>query len=316
MTYGLEIVPLDEPSVVALDHAHRQHAKFVQGLPANTPTPAPLASLGWLTMESFISMIKMNFLCKILCLNDENIYKKVILTRLLECFGTDKTHSKHNSPIQSMWDEIVKYKLDEIIRNCIRNSTYGKVSDWKSLIKKVIWRGEEIKWRTSCMLYKELRIYCSATKGITMHAWWALVNSVPTTFRYVSCVVSVMMGCQPRGLQCNFSRKTCALCQNSREDTSEHILFECAELAPYRDLQWIAVMDELPNAMADSIQKMNNKQKTEFFLSGLNSRYIAEWQSLYKEIAKFVYRLYQHRKAIYDDRYGQASNEATTSQSM
>ena len=77
MVYGFEVTPINKSRIRELDDAHRQNAKIVQGLPANISKTAPLALLGWLTLESYIDMNKMLFLWKMLCLPHEIIYRRI-----------------------------------------------------------------------------------------------------------------------------------------------------------------------------------------------------------------------------------------------
>ena len=57
MVYGLDVTPVNDACMAELESAHRQHAKVAQGIPDNIPRPAPLAILGWLTMQAYIAMI-------------------------------------------------------------------------------------------------------------------------------------------------------------------------------------------------------------------------------------------------------------------
>ena len=72
MLYGLEIVPIKERHISELEQEHRQFAKTIQGLSNNVPNPAPLATLGWVTIYPFVATRKL-----ILALPSDNIYKRV-----------------------------------------------------------------------------------------------------------------------------------------------------------------------------------------------------------------------------------------------
>ena len=73
LTYGLDVMPLDHSDMAELEKAHRSNAKLVQGLPSCTPNPAPLAALGWISLASYISMIRIMFMLRTLCTKDGNI---------------------------------------------------------------------------------------------------------------------------------------------------------------------------------------------------------------------------------------------------
>ena len=80
MTYELEVVPTNDYMIEELDKAHRQNARIVQNLPSMTHKPSTHATIGWLTMKSYIAIRNMVFLWSILCLPDTNIY-----IRLYQC---------------------------------------------------------------------------------------------------------------------------------------------------------------------------------------------------------------------------------------
>ena len=76
MTYGLEVKPVHDNEMVVLEKAHRKFAKVIQGLPENTTNCAPVATLGWLCMSSFIAMKKIIFLWHLIFLPECNIYRR------------------------------------------------------------------------------------------------------------------------------------------------------------------------------------------------------------------------------------------------
>ena len=59
----------------------------------------------------------------------------------------------------------------------------GKIEYWKTTVKKVIWQTEIIKWRISCMLYKELDVYRLSVHKLEMNAWWSFLKLRP----YLKC---------------------------------------------------------------------------------------------------------------------------------
>ena len=82
IAHGLEVTPLTEQGTQLMERSHRQTWLLIQGLPQNTPTPAPLATVG-----CFLAMQKMLFLFRILCLPGQSIYKKVALYIFGECLS-------------------------------------------------------------------------------------------------------------------------------------------------------------------------------------------------------------------------------------
>ena len=52
----------------------------------------------------------------------------------------------------------------------------------------------------------------------------------------ISAVMAVLMGNQPKGLQCNFNNKLCRLCSVRDIDSAKHIIFTCDSLREHRDI--------------------------------------------------------------------------------
>ena len=109
MTYGLEVVPTNDYMIEELDKAHRQNARIVQNPPSVTQKPSTHATIGWLTMKSYIAIRKMVFLWSILCLPDTNIYN-VISVFMIKLHDRNDVESPE-LPTFSMYQMICKYKL-------------------------------------------------------------------------------------------------------------------------------------------------------------------------------------------------------------
>ena len=95
------------------------------------------------------------------------------------------------------------FELDEKLMECVRSGQYGCFSEWRQIIKRVVMENELARWRASCMLYPNLQLYMESVKTISMHPWWVLCKEHPQVTTKTSHVMSVLMGCQPRGFQNN-----------------------------------------------------------------------------------------------------------------
>ena len=256
MLYGLEVIHLSENMVRSLEDAHRQHSKVVQGLPANIPRPASLASLGLLSNESYIDMYKMLFMWKILCLRSTNIYRRVLLY-LLEVYLNVSQSPKMIGPVISMLQCIGKYKLKDVLQQHLRQGSFGEISCWKTFTKKIIWENERFKWKASCMLYKELDIYLESIKDIKMSCWWTVARYKPQATKNISSVLAVLFGGQPRGLQNNIAGTSCKLWHMAVRETPQHVLFMCPGLEAQREALWHDVIRTMPNALTSDITRLN-----------------------------------------------------------
>ena len=163
-----------------------------------------------------------------------------------------------------------------------------------------IWKTEVIKWRLSCLLYKELDIYRDSIDGIEMNAWWSLLKLRPHLGKYASAVMAVLLGGQPSGLQCNFKGLSCLLCDSREKDDKKHVLLYCEALSYKRNSYLQIVFDKMPQAMLTSYKLLNENQKMTFLLSGLQSKSTTEWPDTYEAIVRWVYFSYATRKNMYD----------------
>ena len=300
LTYGMEVTPLSDTEIETFEVAHRQNAKITQGLPSNIPNPASLATLGWLSMRSYISLLKIMFIFRLLCSPFNSVYKQIMILKLNECI--DGNCGKLKGPISDMYTHAMKYGLDVDVRECLLNmNTYmGKIDKWKTIVKNVIWQNEIAKWKISCMLYKELDIYRMCIDKLAMNAWWSLLKLRPYLGKQVSGVMAVLLGGQPSGLQCNFGGAPCRICDARVKDTKTHVLLYCEAMQRDREIKLNIVLDSMPPAMKNSCTNLNGNERLIFLLSGLKSNSTTEWPDVYEAIAHWVYSMYEKRKEKYD----------------
>ena len=300
MIYGLEATPVSKAAMIELENAHRQHAKFIQGLPANIPKPAALATIGWLSIESYIAVRKLNFLWKILCMQNDNVYRKVAVFILQSmCIGKI-CNFKFTSPIISMYKTVTKYGLQSVLIRTINDGEISKLASLKTMTKKIIWENEVTKWKASCIMYRELSIYRNTMNDIKLHPWWNLARRRPHLYNAISSVMAVLLGGQPRKLQQNFGSRACGLCLVGALESPQHILFECESLQVHRRRLWPGVLLHMPRAMQREVMLCEPIQKTTLLLSALNSTFIPEWVDIYENIAKYVYDMYIARNKQYE----------------
>ena len=103
MLYGVEVTPISKGDSAELENAHRQHAKLIQGLPMNIPNPAPLATMGWLSIDSYIAMKQMLFMWRTLTLSCDNVYKQIMVHTLKQCFHRPGQIKKNYGPVAQIY---------------------------------------------------------------------------------------------------------------------------------------------------------------------------------------------------------------------
>ena len=127
------------------------------------------------------------------------------------------------------------------------------------------------------------------------------MSDVSGAFRSVSCVVSLICRSQPNGLGANFGKDArCQICSSYETETIEHVLFMCETLSNVRTQYLDELRHVMPTAMWKDFHEMTTKLKLKYLLSGLNSRYIREWQDVLLCISKFVFDMYKVRSDCYN----------------
>lgn len=308
MMYGLEVTPVEDNRIVELENNHRKLAKVAQHLPINTPTPAPLATLGWISIESFLDMRKILFLWNILKLPVSNIYRRVV-TEMLKTnliMGSLWDSELRDSPVNDMFKAVCKHGLENAIRHCLIRGKLDALNTEISRhrVKQIVMEHEMRRWRATCLMYPELRLYCNSIKKIEMHGWWKFCRQNPDMTQRVGYCLAALMGVQPRALQCNLQSANvmCNLCNQNVVENASHVLFKCTSLIACRTSEWFRVVNSMPGAMALWIRQ--NEDRTDdvicMLLSGLGGNYIPEWNHIYRSILNFIWTMYKNRQCMYD----------------
>ena len=294
--YGIEILPFERLNVCELENAHRQNAKLIQGLPGNTPRPSPLMTLGWISIQSFIEMRKIVFLLSILSLPASNIYRRITLHILLQC--SISIELPRYSPVASMFKCILKYDLQNVLIDFVMNGG-GHLPQTKVKIKKIVWEYEVKRWNSMKLMYPDLENYYNCVTRPCLNVWWKYVAKFPNMNIYVRSLMAVLMGGQPLGLQCNFNSKMCKLCTYGNLENPAHVLFACSALQDTRDNTWARLLQVMPDAMSIGIENCNNDEKINQIFTCYGGSYISEWNEIYAQTAKMVYKMYHARYESY-----------------
>ena len=295
LTYGLDVTHIDDRCMDKLENIHRQNAKLVQSLPSNVHTPAPLATIGWISMFAHVAVLKIMFLCRTLCLGD-SVYRRLLVIRLNMLRNNPDAEERFTSPTLSCWKFARIYKLDDVVLSFIENGDSKRIESTKRIVKSRVKEVEKLRWRYSCMFYADLDIYLDVVNDIKPIVWWSFVQSFPTYHRKAAAVVSILMGGQPKGLQCNFASTLCRLCISRECDDPIHTLFVCDALQEERNIIAQPLINSMPQPMLASYCDLSNEGKLRFFVSGVAK----EYSSVMKCIADYIFALYQKRKLIYD----------------
>ena len=298
MLYGIEVVTLSDCDLNDLESAHKQNAKLIQNVPPSAPTPAVYSTLGWLSMDTYITQVKILFLWKIaICLRN-TIYFQVIRFIIEQIIVGSYTSCK--SPILGILKRAKNLGIMQDIVELVFSIDCDKsFTAEKAYIKDFIKNREQNRWKATCLMFSSLSLFRKATSNISLNCWWYYVKNKPAMFKRVSALVAVLMGSQPTGLTHNFGGKECGLCKVKCKEDAIHVMFECSRLEVVRMRGWSRIEEVMPPAMKLSVEAMSNSEKTILILSGYGNRYIKEWEHLYENTAVFVYELYSLRNNLY-----------------
>ena len=299
MLFGIEVTPTDETCLEMLEDNHRYNARLIQNLPTRTPKPASVMLLGWKSLKAYIAYMKITFLIRVLCLEQDSLYRKLLIIGIDQYL--DNGPQKIMTPVCDMMNYVIRYRLTDIVASCRAIGTWKMVNPLKKKVKNVILRCDEDEIKASCLLYRNLSCYRDCVQYGKLNVWWKCVKKSSNAFKDVSCVVALLCGTQPSGYGANFgSRRRCNLCCDYSTETLEHILFECTALET-RQASMKIMLDYMPTGMRESFLSMNNQAKAKFILSGLGSEtYLYEWQNIYLSASKFIHDLYRERANKYN----------------
>ena len=302
MMYGIETTPLSNKCLDLIETAHRQHANMIQNLPDSTPKPSSLSLLGWQSMRSFVAYVKIMFMIRILCLNSESLYRNFMLMSINIYNELNGKPERYMTPVGDAMQYVKFYGLTETIENCVRAGEWKQVPNLKAKVRRVISDYEIRAWRSTCILYRRLSLYCDVVKERKIIVWWDFVRRCSGAFKRVSSVVALLCGTQPRGYGANFGPYArCQICTSYDMETSLHVLFDCETLSETRASVYTPLLDSMPTSMRREYEAMDKSARIRFLLSGfLVDKYVPEWQELYMKTSTFVYEIYRARRNRYE----------------
>ena len=243
------------------------------------------------------------FLWRTLCLPEGNEYRTLMLNSIEICLShmANGIQNRHVGPVAYILQSVFEYGFTEALQNCIRNNNFGHPNTWKRIVKNAVWENENIKWKASCILYGSLKEYASSMSCIKIHPWWYLTKDRPHLVKFVSSVMALLLGSQPRGFQRNFDHIMCKICDSRYIDSPKHVLFECSNLHELREKLLKDTMQSMPNRMARDFKDLDIDEATNFVLYAFNcTTYVQEWADIMANLSRFVYYMYRKRAELLD----------------
>ena len=300
VTYGFELYVLNDSCISALEEAHRFASKTIQMLPVSSPNPTHIALLGWLSMDSYISMKKILFIWRILSLPCDDLYRRIL--KLLVSVIPENNQVPYISPVYDMFLHVCKYGLQGYLKHFLSDDVSIKYSVWKKRIKSLVWSYETAKWNATCMLYPELDIYRHNIESIGMHMWWKFVVDNPIYMEKASAVLAIMCNVQPKRLQRNFKsdRAGCLLCKDRVVDDFRHT-FSCPSLTVSLNIFWRSVEELMPFEIRHIYDSLPSRiERIGFILSGFRSKYNRDWYDCYVRVLDSTWTIFKARASAID----------------
>ncbi len=84
LLYGVEVWDVPPEGLDTMENFHDEVGRRLQGLPDHTSRPACHATLGWLSVEACIDLLRLMFLWKLLQLPVDCVYNKLARDRLTD----------------------------------------------------------------------------------------------------------------------------------------------------------------------------------------------------------------------------------------
>ena len=299
LTYGLQLMDLPKKAINMLQSFHAGAAKLIQGLPDQASNDGALHCMGWMPMDGYIEMLKLNYFVHLLLLPIDCIYKKILIKRY--CLHMYCKERKHIGPT---WDFIClskKYGLLDLVKDVLENNKVISMDAWKKTVKQKIWNIQNQKLSIICTLNKTLYLFSTPIESNSMLAWWHFVQLKPSALFKCRIIMRLLLdchnlkSCMVRHKGNEISNDLCEQCSLGTAENIQHILFECTRNDVQRKKLWFSVLNACPKALANDIERMDVKQKTAFLLTGLGNNFVKEWMYIYDQILDFVYSLYIDR---------------------
>ena len=144
LVYGLDVLQIESHDVDVLESCHFNASKIFQQLPQQTAGIGSTSTIGWNSIESYIDIMRIMFLWRILLLPTKCIYKTVLLLRIQNYFVTNKPHL---GPTWKALNTCRKYNLLNAVIDAVTAGVYISSKVWKSIVNKTVLEYYVKRWK-------------------------------------------------------------------------------------------------------------------------------------------------------------------------
>ena len=168
MAYGAQVLSSNVFDC-ELEKAHTAAAKQIQGLP-NQCANVCIATLGWMSVVTYVEILRIVFLWRLLLQPTSSPYKKVAISRVVYHLYCHE-NGKHIGPTQTIIQAYEKYGLLEMLYSALETGVLMPLNKFKSHIKQVVWTVEIKRYIATCLLYKSIPNIVNSDMSISMWCW-------------------------------------------------------------------------------------------------------------------------------------------------
>ena len=234
--YGVEVMDVSSPEICKLEAEHRKAAKSLQGLPQTTPSPAVLATNGWVYLEVYIDILRAMFLWRLLTSKTSSLCKTMALKSMVECIngGLSKNHT---SPLIRLYRTWEKYGIEGLITEMITTGQGPPQATVRKRVKGVIMAAGHRKWRVECHLYESLTLYRQVVTKVEPCIWWKVADDSSKLRTPCRSVVTALTNWRrPVVVKDPLAEdNTCQECNQGGPDTYCHLVTQCEAYKPERE---------------------------------------------------------------------------------
>ena len=288
LTYGCEVQCMSTEAGRELESAHWAIAKQIQRLPRHTPNPCVLPQLGWFTLTGYMNMKMLVFLWKLLVMEMSSMYKRIVVKRIVMICKNDACNK--SGPIANMIKAAEQYNLKQVIVNSIISGTYMSSEQWKTRVKKQIKDYENSQHYVTGMLYKKSSLFFECILNVSVWPWYMHAARYPEQGKMVTSLLRAIVGVNCDD-DASYQSVVICKCYRDQRKTLYHVLFECVELVEDRTDLWNGIVEIAPAPFIECLNDMNMMDKTKFFMSGFNSRYVSEMSVVYTAVLTYMTKL-------------------------
>ena len=209
----------------------------------------------------------------------ESIYKRIFIRRLYGLLFSPVKDAR--GPIANLILLCYKHGLIGFVLDAIESGCYMEKEKWGQMIKLAVFQGDCTTCRITCRTYKSLdRVFWSGS--IEISSWWKFAVTKPAFLKQCRTIMKLLLAPAKTG------STLCQKCLHYERDTYEHIFFQCESVKDVSSLVWQDVIHECPVRLGGELNHMNDKEKVNFMLNGLNNSFVPEWSNVFEKVAIFI----------------------------